>query len=86
MSSIDLSRVNTYTRTNYIIRGGVIVILVLDDELELELRSVTLRTPEQLKERMPTIKKLFKQEVNKGATDVLEYYEDAVGVMHLNFI
>lgn len=45
-----------------------------------------MRTPEQLKDRMPTIKKLFKREVNKGATDVLEYYEDAIAVRHLNFI
>ena len=65
---------------------GVIIIFGLDDELELELRGVTLRTPEQLKDRMPTIKELFKREVNKGATDVLEYYEDAIAVRHLNFI
>lgn len=46
-----------------------------------------MRTPEQLKDRMPTIKKLFMREVNKGATDdVLEYYEDAIAVRHLNFI
>lgn len=88
MSSIDLSRVNTYTRTNYIIRGGVIIIRInrLDEALELELRAVTLRTPEQLKDRMPTIKKLFKREVNKDANGVLGYDEDAIGVRHLNFI
>lgn len=88
MSSIDLSRVNTYTRTNYIIRGGfyTIWIIRLDEALELELRAVTLRTPEQLKERMPTIKKLFKREVNKGENGVLGYDEDAIGVRHLNFI
>lgn len=45
-----------------------------------------MRTPEQLKDRMPAIKELFKREINKGATDVLEYYEDAIAVRHLNFI